>query len=78
LRRAVEKRADPVEAGEAALIGEAEPFGGRPRLCLQISIFELRQMDDPVIVAEIIVAQLRKPVEAKTSASKWRTRKSVR
>ena len=29
LRRALEKCADPVEAGEAALIGEAEPFGGR-------------------------------------------------
>ena len=67
MRRALEKCADPVEAGEAALIGEAEPFGRRLGLRVQIGIVELRQMDHSAVIAEVIVAQLRKPVEAEAA-----------
>ena len=63
-RRAVEEGADPAKAGEAALIGEAEPVGRRLGLRGDLGIVELREMDDAAVVAEIIVAQLREAVEA--------------
>ena len=54
----------PVKAGETALIGEAEPFGRGPGLRLQIRVVELREMHHATVIAEVIVAQLRKAVEA--------------
>ena len=60
----VEEGAEPLKAGEAALVGEAEPVGRGLCLRRKIGIVELRQMDDAAVVGEIIVAQLREAVEA--------------
>src|ERR1700728_1484024 len=62
--RAVEEGADALEAGEAALKGEAEAVGRGLRLRGKLRVVELRPMDDAPVVAEVIVAQLRKAVEA--------------
>src|SRR3984885_7746146 len=62
--RVVEEGSDALEAGEAALKGEAEAVGCGLRLRGKLRVVELRQMDDAPVGAEIIVAQLREAVEA--------------
>src|SRR5579872_4476948 len=54
------------KAGEPPLERETKPLGRRFRLLGQFLIVELREIDQPSIVPEIIIAQLRKAIEAET------------
>ena len=64
--RRAQKPFDPAEPGEAPLEGEAEPARGRLRSFRDGGVVGLSQIDQATIIAEIIVAQLRKAIEAQT------------
>src|SRR3546814_16990532 len=58
--------AEAAVAGEVALEGEAEAFGGRRGAGVERRILGLRQVDKLLIVAEVERTQLRMAVDAET------------
>src|SRR5579872_209404 len=65
-RATMKKFRQAAQPGETAFEREAEPLCRRLRLGGQIVVLELREIDEAAVMAEIIVAQLRKAIEAES------------
>src|SRR5579872_3339150 len=62
---AFEEILQAAEAGESALVSKPQPRGRGLGLGRQVVVVELGEIDEAAIMAEIIVPQLRKAIEAK-------------